>query len=441
MQQETASVWVPRLDDGQKRGLNAVQRPVVSTSRLTARALIMALGVGLVWASYAELPELTYAKGTIVPTSYPRPVEHLDGGILAKILVQEGQQVEANAPLAQLSPELVDAEFERLKVRETALERNTARLRTVVDVIHGVLPADEARAELEPGHRLLAQLNAFEAARNRIQQRISELGRSLEIKRELHQNALQQEQTFAIESAAAQALNLKGLLSRTELSRFDARALEIEGNRLRALSALADGERGLMEARREEEEFVAGTSDRLLSELEAELEDLALVKRALADNAAQRTRLTIVASVPGVVQKLYVKGPGEVVGPGELIAEVLPTQDRLIADVQIRPEDIGHVSPGDPVELKSTTFNAKKYGVQVGEVIEVSPNSHLNDRGEAFFSARISLAEGRKGRQSLDGRLTPGMEVDASIRTDVRSVLDYIVSPIADPIQRAFYER
>lgn len=441
MQQETASVWMPSLADGQKRGLNAVQRPIVSTSRLTARVLIGALAAGLVWASYAELPELTYAKGTIVPTSYPRPVEHLDGGILARILVQEGEQVAAGTPIAQLSDDLVEGEFQRLTVREEALARNTARLQTVVDVIHGVLPAETARAELEPGHRLLAQLTAFEAARARIRQRITELERSLEIKRELHRNALRQEETFAIENAAALALNQKGLLSRTELSRFDTRALEIEGNRLRAMSALADGERGLMEARREEEEFVASASDRLLSELEAEAEDLELVRRALSDNAAQRERLTILAPVPGVVQKLYIKGPGEVVGPGELIAEVLPTQDRLIAEVQIRPEDIGHVSPGDPVELKSTTFNAKKYGVQIGEVIEVSPNSHLNERGEAFFSVRISLTEGSRGPQSLDGRLTAGMEVNASIRTDVRTVLDYIVSPIADPIQRAFHER
>ncbi|AXT35825.1 HlyD family type I secretion periplasmic adaptor subunit [Phaeobacter sp. LSS9] len=441
MQQEPASVWMPALDDGQKRGLNAVQRPVISTSRLTARVLIAALAAGLVWAANAELPELTYAKGTIVPTSYPRPVEHLDGGVLAEILVQEGQQVVAGAPLARLSEALIEAEFQSLTVREAALERNTVRLQTVVDVINGILPVEDARAELEHGHRLLAQLNAFEATRGRIQQRISELERSLEIKRALHLNALQQEETFAIESAAAQTLNQKGLLSRTEMSRFDARTLEIEGNRLRALSALADGERSLTEARREEEEFVAGTSDRLLAELETELEDLALVQRALADNAAQRNRLTVVSPVPGVVQKIYVKGPGEVVGPGELIAEVLPTQDRLIAEVQIRPADIGHVTTGDPVELKSTTFNAKRYGVQIGEVIEVSPNSHLNDRGEAFFRARISLAERGGAQQPLDGRLTAGMEVDASIRTDVRTVLDYIVSPLADPIQRAFHER
>lgn len=441
MQNDTASVWMPSLDDGQKRGLNAVHRPVLSSSRQTARVLIGALAAGLIWAAYADLPELTYAKGTIVPTTYPRPVEHLDGGILAEILVQEGQQVAEGAPLARLSGDLVNAEFQRLKVREAALERNTARLKTVVDVTYGILPAETARAELEPGHRLLAQLNAFDATRSRIRLRITELERSLEIKRELHRNAVRQEEAFAVENAAALALNRKGLLSRTELSRFDARALEIEGSRLRALSALADAERGLMEARREEEEFVASSRDRLLSGLEAEQEDLALIKRALADNAAQRDRLTVAAPVQGVVQQLYIKGPGEVVGPGELIAEVLPTQDRLIAEVQIRPEDIGHVSPGDPVELKSTTFNAKKYGVQIGEVIDVSPNSQLNDRGEAFFSARISLAEGSRGQQSLKGRLTAGMEVDASIRTDVRSVLDYIVSPIADPIQRAFHER
>ncbi|WP_158525199.1 HlyD family efflux transporter periplasmic adaptor subunit [Phaeobacter inhibens] len=86
------------------------------------------------------------------------------------------------------------------------------------------------------------------------------------------------------------------------------------------------------------------------------------------------------------MQKLYVKGPGEVVGPGELIVEVLHRQDRLIAEVQIHPADIGHVSPGDPVELKSTTFNVKRYGVQIGEVLEVSPNSQLNDRGEAYLN-------------------------------------------------------
>ncbi|AUQ65260.1 hypothetical protein [Phaeobacter inhibens] len=183
--------------------------------------MIATLAVGLIWAANAELLELAYAKGTIVPASYPRPVEHLDGGILAEILVQEGQQVDAGAPLVRLSEALVDAEYRRLTIQEAALARNTARLRAVIDVIEGTRQAETARRELEPGHRLLAQLNAFESARNRIQQRITQLER----------------------------------------------ALEIEGNRLRALSAVADGERGLMETRREEEEFVASISDRLLSEL------------------------------------------------------------------------------------------------------------------------------------------------------------------------------
>ncbi|WP_291733118.1 HlyD family type I secretion periplasmic adaptor subunit [Leisingera sp. F5] len=441
MEQETTALWTPSMDEAKKRGLNVIHKPVTGTSRRVARILFAALAAATAWGWYAELPELTYAKGRLVPSSNPRPVEHPDGGVLDEILVREGRFVEAGTPVARLSANLLTEEQGRLNVREAALSRDTARLQSVISVISGKLSSSAARGQLEPGHRLLAQLDAFEASRARHRARISELERALEIRQQILGNARRREETFAIEQSAALALHGKGLLSTTAMSRLSAQQLEIEGDRLRAFAALADGERNLHEARRQEQEFVAGIKDTLMSELETEEEELALVLQASADNAARQQRLTILSSVPGIVQKLHFSGPGEVVAPGEPIAEILPTQDRLIAEVEIQPQDIGHVAIGDPVELKSTTFDARQYGVQAGEVFEISPNSRLNERNEAYFDVRIALIDETADAENLSSRLSAGMEVNAAIRTGERTVLDYILSPIADPISRAFHER
>lgn len=410
-------------------------------SRMTSRVLIAALILATVWAGFTDLPEMAHAKGKIVPVSLPRPIEHLDGGEIEEILVREGNYVAANKPILRLSPTLIQAEGEQLKLRATAIQRNIDRIEIVISVVEGSVKDRDVRAKWGYGFRLQSQLESFKTRLALISERVSDIEEAHVIRNRIYRNTVALEETFQIEMRAVDRLSAKGVISRTELSRYETRRLEVEGNRLRALSSLTDSQQSLSEAIRERDEFIARTRDDLIAEVEALREEIGLVHEAIAEIDARRSRLTIFSPVEGVVEKLHVTGPGEVIAPGDLVAVVLPTQDRLIAEVRLQPNDIGHIEVGDAVELKSTTFNAKKYGVQLGEVMEISPNSQLNDQNEAYFKVRISLTNVRGGDQSLDRRLSAGMEVNASIRTDVRSVLDYVVSPIRSPIERAFYER
>lgn len=412
-----------------------------TASRIMTRILIAALIFAGIWASAAELPALAHAKGKIVPLSLPRPVEHIDGGEVAEILAREGEFVAEGKPILRLSPDFTNAEAERLDHRIVALQRKIDRLEIVVGVVEGRLNEEEVRKQWGLGFRLQSQLDAFSTRLALLAGRITDIESANVIRTRIHLNAIQLEQTFQAEMLAADELRIKGVISDAQMRQFETRRLEVEGNRLRSLSSLTDSQQDLDEAMRERDEFIARTRDSLISELDALQEELSLVLDAVTENEARRARLIIYSPVNGVVEKLQITGPGEVIAPGDLVAVVLPTQDRLIAEVHLQPDDIGHIEVGDDVELISTSFNAKKYGVQLGEVMEISPNSQLNDKNEAYFKVRIELTDVRGGDASLDRRLSAGMEVDASIRTDVRSVLDYVFSPILEPIENAFYER
>ena len=204
-----------------------------------------------------------------------------------------------------------------------------------------------------------------------------------------------------------------------------------------AQRALADQE----EAQSALDAYYAQFRETLWSDIEDTGEELALVQRAIVNNRLRRDHIFIGAPVSGVVQALYVSSPGEVVEPGGLVAEVLPTTKRLIAELNLRRSDIGHIELGDPVEFSLTTFNTKRYGALDGNVMQISPTSTENENRETYFLVRVELARQSIGDGADLRSFRAGMEVDASIRTRSRSVMEYILGPLLLPFDRAFNER
>ena len=172
-----------------------------------------------------------------------------------------------------------------------------------------------------------------------------------------------------------------------------------------------------------------------LSKVTAELKE---TDEAVAKQQDRFNRLIVRAPVSGTVQMLTVKSPGEVIRPGDTFAKIVPEDVPLFAEVQIRPDDIGHVKVGDRTELKITAFDPSIYGKLHGEVESISPSSFQRDNGDYYFKATVAL-----DALELPGhaRVTPGMIVSAEIVTGAKSFLRYILKPVFKVYGPALSER
>ncbi|GFE63783.1 HlyD family type I secretion periplasmic adaptor subunit [Litoreibacter roseus] len=415
------------------------ERRAPSTARLTIRTLLVTAGLGFFWASTTNLPEIAYAQGSIQPTGALRRVEHLDGGVVERIYIREGQEIHQGQRMVHLTEEDVQAEFESLRVRENVLNSAVVRSRLILNAI-GFDPAQKS-GRISGGARATAQLKNYDGKRARLQERIDAASARIETAQAILDNLDITQTIAAREMARVRSLVASGLQSETVMDQFALRAQDIRNDFLRARASLVEAETNRADAASALTEHYLETRNELLSDLEASEEELALIQRAIVDNRLRRERLVVPTPISGIVQTLYITSANEVLEPGGLVAEVLPTTERLIAELRLKPSDIGHVDIGDPVEIRLTTFNTKRFGILNGEVSQISATSSENDQYETFFTVRVDLQGQVIGEGAKTRPLKAGMEVDASIVTGSRTVLEYVVEPVLGPFRRAFRER
>ena len=169
--------------------------------------------------------------------------------------------------------------------------------------------------------------------------------------------------------------------------------------------------------------------------------ELAELTPQIAKQYAVLSRLDVRAPVDGAIQSLEAATPGSVVPSGGLIATIVPKDDQLIAEVRVRPDDIGHIDVGGHAFVRVTTFDADAFGEIHGEVLKISPTSFESDNGDRYFLARLSLDHltAEHGERQL--QLAPGMMVQAEIKTGSKSVLKYLLKPVVRSLEHAFSER
>lgn len=410
-----------------------------TTARNTVRVFVVMASLGLIWAQVTELPEMAFATGKIQPTGDLRRVEHLDGGVVSRILVAEGDTIALGDELMRLSEDDVEAEFESLRVRENVLDQAIERNRLVLDAI-GFSPSRATRPILG-SPRADAQAKTYEAKRLRLFQALTAATDRVQSAEILAQNLGERDIIEARERDRVRTLHQRGLATDQALYDSELRANAVQRELLSVQTTDQRARSDQQDAQSALDEYYALFRETLLADIENTGEELALVQRAIVNNRQRRDRIFISAPVSGVVQALYLSSAGEVVEPGGLVAEVLPTTERLIAELNLRPSDIGHIDLGDPVEINLTTFNTKRYGVLEGWVMQISPTSTENESRETYFLVRVELGGQTIGEGEVMRNLKAGMEVNASIRTGSRSVMEYMLGPLLLPFQRAFHER
>ncbi len=416
-------------------------------SRL-ARAVIFTIGAlvvtSLAWAGLTEVKEVAVTAGKVAPSGRVQVVQHLEGGIIRDILVRDGQSVNKDAVMVRLDPSQALTELNQTKVRRAGLLLRAERLRALGTgrdpdfsiagsgydgLVAGQSNIYEGQLDAKAGRRavLLIQVEQRWAELSRLADEEDKQVRTAEILAEelqLRDKLLRQGLTSKITY-----LNAKRAVSqaRGELAR-------LAGERERSREALAEAQKRL-------EELDSDLREQALEELSEVTVELAQVNESLRRLEDRVERLDIRSPVDGVVNALIANTIGGVIPAGGVVLEVAPAGEELIVETRVSPRDAGHVFVGQPVSVKVTAFDFARFGDIQGELREISATTFADKDGKPFYKAKVALSQNFAGTDPARNIVKPGMTVRADILTGSKTLLEYLLKPVAAPAQNTFRER
>ncbi len=410
----------------------------------TIRVIFGIVVVCLLGSCFATLNETSVAPGEIVPAISVQPVQHLEGGIVEDVHVKDGDEVKAGQPLITLDSTATLAELNRTRARYVSLDMQMRRLR---DFALGE-EADFSDYEDEypvialDQEKILNQQKESRAAQERVF--ISKIANSRNQLAVLEQQEVAQLEAMNIvgeELAIREELTEKGLGSKIRL-------LEIQREYVAAKSTYdttVEQKTGVIAGINEAEGSLTQLRERLnsdaLDQLGQMIEESTQLQSELKRLNDKVARLSIKSPVDGVVKGLKYRAYASVIPPGDLIAQVVPNEDELVAEVRISPRDVGHVEIGSEVMIKVDTYNYTQYQGINAALTNVSASSFLDEQGDAYFKGYVDLPQNYVGSNPNANRVTSGMTVVADIKTGEKTLFEYLTRPIERAFKESFDER
>jgi adhesin transport system membrane fusion protein len=417
--------------------------------RRSAHLLLLVIAAFFVaafaWASSASLDEVTRADGRVIPSSHIQVVQNLEGGIVADILVREGEIVDRGQVLLRIHDVRAASELRESRTRYLALRGAQARLRAEVEGSGIEIPAE---VEGEAPQVARSERALFEARRQALETEL-EIVTSQAAQREQELAELEHQITQLQRSAelASQELAITEPLAATRIvSKVGLLQLQREVNDLRgeleaARLAVPRAQMALIEARRRIEEKTLSFRAEAQRELNAVQSEAAALEETLAAEADRLERTEVRSPVRGTINHLLVNTTGGVVQPGEDLVEIVPLEDTLLVEARVRPADIAFLSPGLPAMVKVTAYDFAIYGGLEGEVEGISADTITDERGESFYRIRVRTDDNALQKAGGPLPIIPGMTVQVDILTGEKTVLDYLLKPILLARDNALRER
>ncbi|MEM6308652.1 MAG: HlyD family type I secretion periplasmic adaptor subunit [Pseudomonadota bacterium] len=414
--------------------------------------LTILLGGFGTWAVYTEIAGAIVATGRIEVERNRQVVQHLTGGVVSEIKVDEGDLVEAGQVLIELDSTRLKSE---LAITEGQLYEIVAR--------RGRLEAERDQSDEIVFLPELLERSAENAEWRELKDGQSNLfyARKESTAKELEQLNKRQEQiTNQIEGIDAQLVSLReqsalidqelesqqSLLDRGLAQASTVLALRRNAASLQGQLGELQATRAQAEARITETEIeVLSIETRLREEAITQLRDMRYRELELREQRAalleDLDRLEIRAPVSGIVYGLEVQTLRAVIQPAQPVLYLVPQDRPLVIAAQVEPVHIDQVLVGQDVNLRFSALDQRTTPELIGKVAIVSADAFEDEATRAtYYRAEIELAPGEIDRLDQNVSLIPGMPVEAYIRTDDRSPLEYLTKPLLDYFNRAFRE-
>jgi membrane fusion protein, epimerase transport system len=393
------------------------------------------MGVIFIWGAVAPIQSAALAPGIVQVEGKRKAIQHLEGGMIAQILVANGEWVEAGQPLLILDVTRTLAERDilqgRLYNQQAAVDRLQAERDNLPEVAFSSLLLDASPLDGRALNAISSEQALFSA---RSADRLAEED-VLASQRKGLKLVMASRQTVE-ESLRQEITDLQELLDEGYVDKQ--RLRELERARTQTLGELADLEVSIEETGLRISQLRTRFKKDVVDELAVTLEDLYDIKQqfAAADDKVQRA--TIRAPVEGTVLNLIPNTIGAVVNSGETLLEIVPVIDNLVVDARVSPMDIDRVSIGQAAEIRCSVF--KDAYMVSGVLTRLSPDRLIDQATDMpYYSAEIKLLE--EDLFLLDGMsLVPGMPAEVLIKTGQRTMLGYVISPMSRTFSRSLIE-
>lgn len=435
---EEDNEFMPEVDAATTRGV-----------KLFAHALVLGVVAFMVvfifWAQMAKLDEVTRGMGKVVPSGQVQVIQNLEGGIVDRLLVREGQIVEKGEVLIRIDNSLAEASLSEARAREYRLQAQVTRMEAEIagkvpefskDILENAADAVRNQQEVYQArqNQLQSQIGILQNQREQRQQELSEMrSRYSSVRDSLN---LAREQVNILKPLVEQGVSprLDLLNAQREVSDLEGQLQAVRSGIPRAQSAIAEAEQRINEKR---EAFKTESSTEL-NQVRGELES---VRNTLTAQEDRVKRTEVKSPVRGTVNKLFVTTIGGVIKPGEDLVSVVPLEDSLLVEAMVRPSDIAFIRPGQDAIVKISAYDFSIYGGLKAKLEDISADTITNEQGEAFYRIRLRTKESalQRGKEILP--IIPGMQASVDILTGQKSVLDYLLKPIMKAKSNALTER
>ncbi len=422
--------------------------PLIRAGILGVLLLLLALGA---WVAAAPLSGAVIAPGVVKVEMDKKTVQHQEGGIVGEILVRDGDKVKAGQALLVLKDVRVDASNELVQTQLDAEEAKAARLaaeQTWAKAI--VFPAALMARSTDPRvadllrteHTLFATRRAaYEAQLQLIRRQAAETEAEIRIREQQVKADREAIRLQRVELEANEALIRQGFVSKTRLLTLQRTLAELESRMGENQAEQSRARQKVDDLRLRAETLRSTYMQEAAAELRrttAQVFDLRERFRP-AQDAQERQR--ILAPVDGEVVSLKFTTIGAVIGPRDPILDIVPENPDLIIEARVRPHDINSVRPNAQADVRLTSFRARITPTVEGQVAYVSADRLTDDRDdrEGYYLARIRVTPAAL-RKAGDLRLQAGMPAEAYIKTEERTALEYILTPITAFLQRSMRE-
>ena len=422
---------------------DVMSRARTQRAQKIVRAALVVVVLLIGWAALAHVDEITKGDARVISSRQLQLVQSLDGGVVSEILVREGQVVEKDQLLLKIDETRATSGVRESAAQGFALIARQARLRAIAEgtTFQPPPPSDnpDERRIVEEEKRLyetrLSELNTMVAInQQQLQQRQQELSemRSRKASAERTLDLSQQELT------KTKPLLASGAVSEVDILRLEGAVSKARGDSEQAGAQIARVQAAIGEATRKIQE----TELTFRNDARKEMADVMGKLNALNQGAVALSdkvdKSQIKAPLRGRVQRLLANTVGGVVQPGKDIVEIVPLDDMLVLEAKVLPRDIAFIHPGQAATVKFTAYDFSIYGGMAAEVENISPDTVVDEKGNAFYLVRVRTTQARFSEKLP---IIPGMTAEVDILTGNKTVLSYLLKPVLKGKAYALRER
>lgn len=417
-------------------------RPPQSSRMNILVACIIAIAF-VVWAAVTPMEEIANTTGQIIPSGFIKSIQHLEGGIISEIKVQEGDTVKEGQLLLVIDGKGAQSELEQALAKEASLKIKAERLRAFG------LGQKPNFTEFAQGNKNLVsdQQSIYDMqVKNREDQR-SIIDKQQEQQKSLLTIQLGQEKDLRDQAAVAEKqrdvnkeLFEKRLKTGTEYRNSEENVSRIHKELNQVLNQMQQTKQAIGESENKLTELGTRLRNEALTEMGNVTGEIAQVKESITKLQDRVNRLEIKAPVSGIIKGLKTNTLNGVIQPGEEIMQIVP-ENAMEVEAQLNPKDAGNTQIGQNVTVKVSAYDYSRFGSIEGKLKSVSASTFLDENKRPYYKAFITLNQLYVGKNPNTNKLSVGMTVQADIHTGQKTLLQYLIKPVYNAVKSSFTER